>query len=97
MSLERTLRALTAAAACGLALILGGCPSGGSEAPPAAEPEPAPEMEAEAPEEETEAPPPTAEEVPIPADFADEAARDITGDNYGEALDALEEEIGAGG
>ncbi len=36
---------------------------------------------------------PTAEQVPLPADFADEARVSINETNYGDALDAIETEL----
>jgi len=78
--------------------------SGGNR--PRAEPEPDPAaraVSAPAPEPAQPAPPapviperePTPEELPVPEDFAAEAARTITPANYRTQLTALEKELGA--
>lgn len=95
-------RLMFAAALCA-ALTLAACSK--QEQAPAAEPteqtedleptEPA-EAEEEAAEEpmaETNAPGP--ETVPIPEDYAAEAAQEVTADNYQQQLAAMEKELGA--
>ena len=66
-----------------------------SDKPEAAAPTPAGQV-AEAPAPAPAAAPPAASpEVPVPADFAAQAAAEITPDNYKEALDRLAAEIEA--
>ncbi|MFW6051973.1 MAG: hypothetical protein ACODAU_12425 [Myxococcota bacterium] len=61
------------------------------------EPEEATQEEATAPEpaEEVRETGPTAEQVPLPEDFAHEVEADITEENYLEKLEELEKEIEA--
>jgi hypothetical protein len=74
-------------------LMLAACKS--DEAPaaePAAEPPPAAPAAAPEPAAEPE-PDPTAEQVPVPDDFEDEALEEVTPDTLRAELDALEKEI----
>ncbi len=67
---------------------------GGEE--PAEDPAPEEPVQEEPIEEEPVAEAePTEEEIPIPEDFEDEAAAEITADNFASVLDELEAEINA--
>jgi len=73
--------------------MIGAC--GDDPPPPLVEPEPERVPEAPVVTAAPEAPEPTAEEIPIPEDFEEEAARDITANDLRAQLDTLEQEISA--
>lgn len=78
----------------GLMLLVVAC--GGSKEAPAPQPQPPAEPAAEEPSAEPAAPAeeePSAEEVPVTADFEEEAEKDINLENYIAELDRLEAEL----
>ncbi len=85
--------------ACAAALALAACSSAKQpESTPAPEPAatPAPAAAPAAPAAKpAEQPDPTADEVPLTADFDQEAAQTITAENFRAQLDALEKELDA--
>jgi hypothetical protein len=89
-----TLRAASRIGAIALLLqigMLGGC--GDSPPPPEVEPEPESLPEEPVAEATPDVLEPTPDEIPIPEDFEEEAAKDISVSDLRAQLDALEQEI----
>jgi len=86
-------RALRPAGVLAVGLCLVGCPDRPEPPPPAPDPAAPPDPPPPIPDPPESPPPPTPEQVPVPQDYEDEAAKEIDGENYRQALDEIAGEL----